>query len=253
MGSMESRKWFTSVSRPDSLLGRVIRSPLRFVPNNKVVHVLAGINKGALWITGSGTTHGCWIGNYEGDHTSALRRFVKPGAVVYDIGSHAGFYTLALSRLVGNSGRVFAFEPSARSVYFLRRHLELNSRRNVTVVQSAIGNGSGLISFDGFRQTSEKAYLIPSMSLDQFIAAGFPSPSFIKMDIEGAEIHALKGAVEALSQIKATWMLATHSEDLRLQCRALMAMYGYHFEQFDSTEDPGCAPDFLAIPHGESL
>ena len=242
-----------SVPHPGSLLGRVIRLPLRFVPDNKVVRVLAGINKGALWITGSGTTHGCWIGNYEADHASALRRLVKPGAVAYDIGSHAGYYTLALSRLVGDTGRVFAFEPSAKSVYFLRRHLELNDCQNVTVVQSAIGRDTGLICFDGFRQTSKETYLIASMSLDQFTAAGFPSPSFIKMDIEGAEKHALEGAVKALSQIKATWMIATHSEDLRMQCRALMAMYGYHFEKFDSTEDPGSAPDFLAIPHGESL
>jgi FkbM family methyltransferase len=241
---MKNPRWFASVPYPNSFLGRVIRSPLRFMPDNKVVRVLSGINKGDLWITGSGTTHGCWIGNYEADHTSALQRLVKPGAVAYDIGSHAGFYTLALSRLVGDAGRVFAFEPSARSVYYLRRHLELNGRRNVTVVQSAIGSDTGLISFDGFAQTSEKKYLVPSMSLDEFIAGGFPFPSFIKMDIEGAEKYALEGAAQALSKIKATWMIATHSADLRIQCRALMAKYGYHFEQFDSTEDPGSAPDF---------
>jgi FkbM family methyltransferase len=224
-----------------------MRLPLKLVPDNKVVRVKLGVNKGALWITGSGTTHGCWIGNYEADQSVVLPRVVKRGAIVYDVGSHAGYYTLALSRLVGDSGHVFAFEPAARSVYFLQRHLELNKIRNVTVVQVAISDGLGMISFDGFRQTSMRTYLVPSMSLDEFIASGNPSPSFIKMDIEGAEEFALRGAVRLLSKADSTWMLATHSDELRIGCRELMNSYGYRFEGFQM-EDPDLAHDFLAIP-----
>ena len=166
-----------------------------------------------LWITGSGTTHGCWVGNYEADHASALPHLIKPGMIAYDVGANAGFYTLALARLVGETGHVFAFEPVARSVYNLRRHLELNKLRNVTVVQTAISNGSSLLKFGDFRPSKENSYLVHSMSLDQFIAAGNPYPSFIKMDIEGAERMALDGAVAILSKRDATWMLATHSHD----------------------------------------
>jgi FkbM family methyltransferase len=231
------------------VLGRLARIPLKLVPDNRIVRVKSGINKGRLWITGSGTTHGCWIGNYEADHAIALPQLVKRGTVVYDVGCHAGYYTLALSQLVGDSGHVFAFEPSGRSVYFLRRHLELNMIRNVTVVQVAISDGSGIISFDGFHQTSARAYLVPSMSLDEFIASGNPPPAFLKMDIEGAEESALKGAAGLLSRGECTWMLATHSDALRIGCRELMQSYGYRFQGFQ-TVDPGLAHDFLVIPNG---
>jgi hypothetical protein len=86
------------------------------------------------------------------------------------------------------------------------------------------------------------------MSLDEFISKGYPSPSFVKMDIEGAEDLALHGAVELLSKGNCAWMIATHSDTLRTRCRELMALHGYHFERFDSAGDPGDAPDFLAIP-----
>jgi hypothetical protein len=230
---MDAKAWLRSVFAYDKILGRVTRLPLVLVPDNRVVRVKSGINKSARWITGSGTTHGCWIGNYEADHAAGILRLVKPGAVVYDIGSHAGYYTLALSRLVGDTGRVYAFEPSARSV---------------TVVQVAIGDRSSMVNFDGFRLTAGEGYLVPSMSLDDFISYGNPCPSFVKMDIEGAEESALNGAVGLLSTGNATWMIATHSDELRIKCRELMAIYGYHFEGFESVDDPGGVQEFLAIP-----
>ena len=68
------------------------------------------------------------------------------------------------------------------------------------------------------------------------------------MDIEGVEKLALEGAKRFLSKGDITWLLATHSIELRVECRALMEKYGYHFERFDSPEDPGEIGDFLAIP-----
>ncbi|MGA8088338.1 MAG: FkbM family methyltransferase [Terracidiphilus sp.] len=245
---MSSRPSFHSAPDPKSFIGQVVRLPLRLVPNNRTVRVLSGVNKGSRWITGSGPTHGCWLGNYERDHAVTLPRLIKPGTIAYDIGANVGFYTLALSRLVGESGHVFAFEPAARSVYFLRRHLELNNIRNVTVVQTAIADRTGLVTFDGWRMGTEKSYVVPTMSLDEFIAAGHPLPSFVKMDIEGVEKLALEGAKRLLSKGDIIWLLATHSNLLRDQCRALMEGYGYHFECFDSPEDPEDRADFLAIP-----
>ena len=133
-------------------------------------------------------------------------------------------------------------------MYFLRRHLELNKIGNVTVVQTAIAARAGMVSFDGWRVSTEKSYLVPTMSLDEFIAAGNLLPSFVKMDIEGIEKLALEGASRLLSTGDVSWLLATHSVELRDECRALMERYGYHFERFDSPEDPGEVGDFLAIP-----
>jgi FkbM family methyltransferase len=76
--------------------------------------------------------------------------------VVYDIGANVGFYTLLSSRLVGEGGRVFAFEPLPRNVAFLNRHVELNSAgggggggcaANVTVIDAAVSDREGTAVF----------------------------------------------------------------------------------------------------------
>jgi FkbM family methyltransferase len=171
--------------------------------------------------------------------------------VAFDIGANAGYYTLALSRLVGDAGHVYAFEPVARSVNYLQRHIELNKLRNVTVAQLAISSGHGLLSFDDFRISKDNSYLVPSSSLDEFISAGYPRPDFIKMDIEGAEKMALDGATSVLSERKTTWIIATHSDELNLECRKTMAHFGHHSEDLDpSSHGTG---DFLAIPDPEMV
>ena len=239
-------------SSPFSLTGRLIRLPLRLVPRSAVVPVLSGINRGMRWVAGSASTNGSWIGTYEVDHIAALAQFVRPGAVVYDVGANVGYYTLALSTLVGDSGHVYCFEPDARNAFMLRRHIQMNNLRNVTFVQAAVSRSSGLVGFggrgEGAKISSESSYLLPSISLDSFLAVGNPSPSFIKIDIEGGECDALAGAVSILSKGKAVWMLATHGPSLRLRCCEFMANFGYRYVGFDGISDPGEAADFIAIP-----
>ena len=148
-----------------TVAGKAIRLPLRLIPNNMVVPVLGGINRGMRWVTGAGTTSGCWLGSYEEDHVGALRQVVRPGMIAYDVGANAGFYTLALSRIVGDAGRVFSFEPDARNAHLLRRHLDLNNIRNVTFVQAAVSSSVGLVAFSGWELIDTSAYLVPAISL----------------------------------------------------------------------------------------
>lgn len=233
---------------------RLIRFPLKLVPSNIPMPVFTGINKGMHWMTGSGPTNRCWIGNYESDRFAALREVVRPGTIAYDIGANAGYYTLAFSRLVGDAGHVFSFEPDATNAKAMRRHIAMNNLNNVTFVQVAISDSIGMV---GFREAQGEAsgkigspcsYMVPSLSLDDFVAAGNPLPSFVKMDIEGAEQLALSGAKALLSAARATWMIETHSAQLRDDCQAMMARYGYRFTGFDCRGDAGDRWDFMALP-----
>ena len=237
---------------PFGFAGRLIRLPLRLVPRNAVVPVLTGINRGMRWIAGASSTNSSWIGIYEFDHMAALQKLVKPGMVVYDIGANAGYYTLAFSRLVGDSGRVFAFEPEARNAYLIRRHIRMNGLQNVTFIQAAVSNTTGMVGFEGAMEKGKivagSAYQVPAISLDDFIAAGNPQPSFIKMDIEGAERLALDGTRSILSLRQAAWLLATHSAQLRTDCREVFLRSGYTFRGLDLQNDPGQSMDFLALP-----
>jgi FkbM family methyltransferase len=250
--SIKKMGWHKGSRSPHGLAGRMIRLPLRLIPEDAIIPVLSGVNRGRKWVAGASNTSKSWIGSYEKECAGAIQSLVKPGMVVYDIGANVGFYTLAFSRLVGDSGQVFAFEPEARNSYMIRQHLDLNQVKNVTLVQAAVSDRAGLVSFEGFNEigkiVEESAYRVPAINLDEFIAIGNPPPAFVKMDIEGAECAALGGAQSILKKGEAQWVVATHSDQLRKDCRAVFAHHGYHFVSFDCVSDPGDQSDFLALP-----
>ena len=112
------------------MFGVLIRLPFRMVPKSIVIPILTGNLKGTRWIVGA-SNHSCWLGIYEPEQRKLFSRLVKPSQICYDFGAHAGFYTLLASRLVGEKGRVLAFEPNTLNLAYLRRHLELNRISNV--------------------------------------------------------------------------------------------------------------------------
>jgi FkbM family methyltransferase len=229
-----------------------MRLPLLLVPNNQVIPIMSGINRGSRWVTGTGPNRACWLGSYEADHLAALPSIIKSGMVAYDVGANAGFYTLALSRMVGKTGHVFAFEPEAKNAQALRRHIELNKLENVTIVQVAISGGTGMVAFDASGSAKGRIvdagnYIVPSISLDKFIAEGNPAPDFIKMDIEGAEMNALSGAQVLFSNNRPTICLATHSDELRDGCSGLLRSHRYRLTALDGVNNPKVG-DFLAFP-----
>ena len=93
-----------------SYLGRVMRLPLKIIPGNAVLPILQGPLRGARWVVGSGT-HGCWLGTYELPKVELFAGTIQEGMTVFDIGAHAGYYSLIASRAVGGAGHVVAFEP----------------------------------------------------------------------------------------------------------------------------------------------
>ena len=128
------------------LLGRALRLPLRLVPKEADVRILQGPLRGNRWIAGS-SNHGCWLGSYEAAKQRKIIEFVRRGMVCWDVGANVGFYTLLFAGLVGGEGRVLAFEPFPRKVELLRRHVEMNRRRNVRIFPSALGDFDGETGF----------------------------------------------------------------------------------------------------------
>src|ERR1700674_193031 len=76
-------------------------------------------------------------GIYEPIETEIVKREVRSGEVVLDIGAHIGYYTLLFARLVGESGRVFAFEPDPANFAILSSNVAVNAYENVTLIRSA--------------------------------------------------------------------------------------------------------------------
>jgi FkbM family methyltransferase len=170
---------------------------------------------GQWWLAeGSSLDNTILAGIFEGPESLFVRNLLKPGAVVLDIGAHHGYYTLIASKCVGHAGRVIAFEPSPRERIRLQKHVRLNSCRNVRIEPLALGAANAemdLFLVDGTQdwcnslkppavdaRTSQVRVRV--RSLDDFMAdANLPGVDFLKLDIEGAELEALKGARKLLT------------------------------------------------------
>jgi len=245
--------------RRDSVFGWLLRYPLRWLPRGAVVTVRQGVNAGHKWLVGS-SVHGCWLGSYELDKQKVIGQYVKPGMTAFDLGANAGFFTLAFSRLVGPSGRVWAFEPLAENIVALRRHVELNGLRNVTIVQAAVSDKAALASFEraassamGYLTTSENSSLrVPTVALDQLIAEGIcPRPDILKIDVEGAESAVLEGARQLLRSRRATWLISLHGGAERERCTTQLAAAGYRLSTLHGlpwSQAPDGDDELLALP-----
>jgi len=234
-----------------TLLGRVLRFPLRLVPSGYPMPIMQGRLKGMRWIVGAGN-HGCWLGSYEYDKRQLFERMVAPGSVVYDIGAHAGFYTLLSSVLVGPRGRVVAFEPLKQNLAYLNEHLRLNRIQNVTVIDAAVSDAPGTASFKAGPQTYTGRLetggdaMVRTVSLDLLTRAGdVPPPDLLKIDVEGSELRVLKGAQSILKTARPIIFLETHGTQMHEACAALLEASGYTFSPIETKAPPR---DLLAFP-----
>lgn len=233
---------FSRISR-ESATGRILRLPLRLIPRNLTMRICQGPLRGKKWIAGS-SNHGCWLGSYEFDKQLLIAQTLEKGKVFFDIGANVGFYTLLASSLVGDTGRVFAFEPVPKNVVFLKKHLEMNHLRNATVFSAAVSERSGVAQFSEGpnnymgRLADEGTLAVELVSLDELSAKGnLDRPDYIKIDVEGAELSVLRGARVLLADACPTIFLATHGSEVHSECLSLLQSLGYICRPLDETRD----------------
>ena len=220
----------------------MLRLPLKLLPSHMQIPILQGRLKGKKWIVGSGN-HGCWLGSYEYDKQVLFAKTVTSGSVVYDLGGHVGFYTLLAAEITGSTGKVFVFEPLPRNLHYLHQHLRLNNVSNVTVIEAAVSNSSGLIGF-AYGKNSSTGHIafngkekVKTVSLDDLYSRGELSlPNYMKIDIEGAEILALKGAKNILLKSHPTIFLATHGRNIHVEYCGFLSSLGYQLKPIDGME-----------------
>src|ERR1700693_1564929 len=214
------------------MLTRLAHYPLKLVPPTVSVRVLMGHLRGKRWIVGS-AIHRCWVGFYEYEKQKLISREVQPDSVFWDVGAHVGFYSLLASGLVA-SGQVFAFEPVPRNLSYLREHLALNRVTNVEVLPMAVSDKNGASSFE-VEETGFMGHLsgvgsmtVSTATLDSLVEEGkVLPPDYVKMDIEGAELLALRGASRTFQRFRPVLFLATHGREVETECRGLLESWGY--------------------------
>lgn len=142
-------------------------------------------------------------GVYEPFITKMLQDEIKEGDTVLDLGANIGYHTLLFARQVGERGKVYAFEPDPINFQLLKKNVEVNGYKNVIMEQKAVSNKSGFMKLyqDKDSTTSHSLRRNDSCSnifntvevirLDEYL--GSEKVNFIKIDVEGAEHHALEG------------------------------------------------------------
>jgi FkbM family methyltransferase len=154
-------------------------------------------------------------GKFEVAESAFFSRFLRAGMTVLDIGAHHGFYTLLASRKVGDTGKVFAFEPSNRERRALHRHIWLNQCKNVTIECVGLGKDETEADFYVVKDTetgcnslrppvirgATTSSRVQIVRLDEWIARHAPDRvDFIKLDVEGGELDVLRGSNNLLEK-----------------------------------------------------
>lgn len=143
-------------------------------------------------------------GEYEGRTMALCKESLQPGMTFVDVGAHVGLYTLQAARKVGPTGRVFAFEPDPGNFAYLKKNVEENGYKNVTLVNKAVTDATGILKLyqSSFNTGDHRTYVvsktrksidIETVSLDDFFRDLPGKVDVVKMDIEGAEEKALQG------------------------------------------------------------
>jgi len=183
--------------------------------------------------------------------SNLLAQLSLEGKIVLDIGGSYGYYALLLSRLVGESGQVFSFEPDWNSFERLTRNLAINERTNTRAVPFCLSDLSfGLVRWVSFdneswnnrmadslpKTDSQKLTVVPVTTLDDFICAlGIDQDKIrlIKIDVEGAELKVMRGAVNTLRNAKPSILCELHGGELVKQVFEFLKELGYQWKMIE--------------------
>jgi FkbM family methyltransferase len=183
-----------------------------------------GAGKGLKFNAGPSNV-GFLLGSADPDVQTALQTVAHPGYVVYDIGANVGFFTVIAARMVGQSGRVVAFEPLVENFDLLQRNAQLNGFTNVTANNFALADRDGTAefvlsenaTFGGLANSADRIENqvgkteVRVFRLDSVVQRdALPLPRIIKMDVEGAEAAVLDGAVETIQKARPILIIELH-------------------------------------------
>lgn len=200
-------------SAPGSLKYRLATAGLK----QRDVEIGNGIAKG-LKFNNAESSPELALGTYEVPIQKIFAQHLETGAVFYDIGANVGFFSIVAAKLVGDSGKVIAFEPGKDNARAIRHNAKLNNFNQIEVIEKAISNTSGsgqllLAKYSGGHALATAdappdlagEITVDIVSIDDLIAQKLiEPPNFVKVDVEGAELDVLKGMKETIKTYQPT-------------------------------------------------
>lgn len=211
----------------------------------------------------------CWGNSFDRDLIRIAERFVNSDSIVWDVGANVGVFTFAAVSLADN-GVLIALEPDTWLAGLMRRSARLSEYRgrDIRIVPAAVSDRNGIAKFmiakrgrasNSLAEVGGRSQMggvrelqyVPTITLDTLLTY-MPAPDFVKIDIEGAELMALHGAVQLINNIRPSYYIEVGgnvSDDL------YTVFHAASYRAYDgvSGEHVGhCAPNTCFIPEERS-
>ena len=158
---------------------------------------------------------------YEKNETNFVKDSVNKGDIVIDIGANIGYYTLMFAKLVGDTGKIYAFEPDPKNFSILEKNIQVNGYNNIILEKKAVSNKLGKSTFYVSENSAGSSMHKPNnvvdqiyvdlITLDNYFEVNSITPDFIKIDIEGYELNALKGMESILQSSDKTKIMIEYN------------------------------------------
>jgi len=238
-------------------LRRIYYRLLGYMPHE----MLIGVHGNKMYLTpgASGVELSLFLyGDSDRTKTRVFSESIGRGMTVLDLGAHIGYYTLIAAKLVGPEGKVFAFEPEPQNFSLLERNVALNGYKNVTLVQKAVSDKTGIAEFYLDTESwghslspigrSKESISVSVICIDEFIPEG-TAVDVIKINIEGAEGRAVRGMERLLTKGDTkVIMIDFHLEGIEGQNSSPKEIWDkltdFGFEMYDIQDDETRRIDF---------
>jgi FkbM family methyltransferase len=224
---LEFKKLLDEISNPSAPLSR-IQECLSVGPSRKISlypneYLLTMIEDGTNFIWDqndprTAVTSLVAIGLYEELETALLKNIAKSSKTIFDVGANVGYYSVILGLNLNEQQNLYAFEPIKSSFTQLERNLKANSLEEKTnAFNIALSDKTGTIELyipmkSGSSATSARLLhpeeenrieIVESQTLDCFVSENaISSCDLLKIDVEGAELQILQGAIKTIDKFK---------------------------------------------------
>lgn len=151
-----------------------------------------------------------WVVDWE--EFQLIEHYIEKNDVLFDIGTNMGFYTVWMSRFIEEHGKIHCFEPDKQNYSRLNTNIALNQIGSITKTNRyAVSDSDGWLKFtkgrDGENHISNIALdcevEVQSITLDTYLENhGIKHIAYMKIDVEGFELHVFKGAKGLLENKK---------------------------------------------------
>lgn len=166
------------------------------------------------------------FGIHEPVSTKLVTKLLTKNMTCLDIGANIGYYVMLEKKILGNTGRIIAIEPSPENFKYLSKNIRRHDSSNIEIHNIAAGNVSGTLNFlmykdesnsghiisdDEIKNTSGKVIQVPVKPIDILVKElNLKKLDFLRMDVEGYEYEILKGMLKTLEEFRPIIQIEIH-------------------------------------------